>query len=343
MKNNYQTVDEILNNKFGKKKTTKPVIATKVKKVKPKKEKTKKSKKFIVGMVALITAGAIALGAGIAHLTSIFKKKNNDVPTKPTTSISAMDLDDMGTELEFPQETTPTYGETTGNINVDDLTEKDGKIYKDKENADKSNNVGNEKVDTKNDTLIVEDGKVKDPNEGYEIKNEQGEVIDQGDLNEDKLPDGFEYNENIDGIFEEEDNTSNLVYADSDYYDKEGNLVLAKGDLVEKDRLEYAKKHYYTTKPVTQQSTETTKPAESTKPAETTPATEPTTEATEPQNEGVVNADGTYTIFGVTYADKATFEQIALSDLETLDMYLDENGVLHIKTEELENQLTKTK
>ena len=341
MKNNYQTVDEILNNKFGKKKTTKPVKATKVKKVKPKKEKTKKSKKFIVGIIALITAGAIALGAGIAHLTSIFKKKNNDVPTKPTTSISTMDLDDMGTELEFPEETTPTYGETTGNVDVNELTEKDGKYYKDKESADKSDNVGKETVDTKNDTLVEEDGKVKDKTEGYEIKNEQGEVIDQGNLNEDKLPDGFEHNDELDGDFEKEDNTSTLTYADSDYYDKEGNLVLAKGDLVEKDRLEYAKKHYSTVKPAKQETTSATQSTQSTE--TTQPETTEPTEVTEPQTEGVVNPDGTYTIFGVTYADKATFEQIALSDLETLDMYLDENGVLHIKTEELENQLTKTK
>lgn len=342
MNNNYQTIDEILNNKYGKKKVTKPAKTAKVKKVKPKKEKTKKSKKFIVGMVALITAGAIALGAGVAHLASYFKKKNNDVPTKPNTSISIMDLDDMGDELEFPeQDNTTKYGETTGNVDVNKVVEKNDKVYVDQESADKSDQVGKEKVDTKNDTYVVEDGKVKDPNEGYEIKNDKGEVIGQGDLNEDKLPDGFEHNDELDGDFEKEDNTSTLTYSDADYYDKEGNLVLAKGDLVEKDRLEYVKKHYSTVKPAKQEtasSTQSTQPTESTQPETTEP-----TETTEPQNEGVVNADGTYTIFGVTYADKATFEQIALSDLETLDMYLDENGVLHIKTEELENQLTKTK
>ena len=55
MINSYQTVDDILNNKYGKKKT-KPLKQAKVKKVKTKKEKTKKSKKFIVGMIALVTA-----------------------------------------------------------------------------------------------------------------------------------------------------------------------------------------------------------------------------------------------------------------------------------------------
>ena len=383
MNNNYETIDQKLDRIYDKKKATKPVKPSKIKKVKPKKEKTKKSKQFIVGMVALVTAGAIALGSGVAYLVNYFKKKNNDVPQKPNTSISTMRLDDMGTELEFQkkEENTSKYGEITGNVDVNKVVEKNDKVYVDQESADKSDNVGNVVIDTQNDTLKVEqDGTVKEKTEGYEIKNEQGEVIEQGNLNEDELPDNFEYNEELDGVFEKEDNTSTLTYSDSDYYDQNGYLVLVKGDLVEKDRLEYAKKHYSTTKPTvettpiettpstepvieettpiettpiettpsTEPVIEETTPIETTPiettPIETTPSTEPTIEeTTEPQNEGVINEDGTYTIYGVTYADKATFEQIALSDLETLDMYLDENGVLHIKTEELENQLTKTK
>ena len=56
-----------------------------------------------------------------------------------------------------------------------------------------------------------------------------------------KTNNGYEYDENLDKVVQAGD-VNKAVYADSDYYDKEGNLALAKGDIVEKDRLEYAKK-----------------------------------------------------------------------------------------------------
>ncbi len=345
MNNNYKTVKELLQ-EMDQRQNIKPVKVRKF---------NTKNKKFAISVAAITAAGVIVATSSIVGLINYFKKNNNNnnFPLTPNTSNSTMDISDIGTELEFPKEknNSSKYENPTGKVDVNKIVEKNNKIYVDKDNADKSNTVGTSSIDTKNDTLIVEDGKVKEKTEGYEIKDDKGNVVQEGNLDQSGIPENFEKNEELDGFFEKEDNTSTLTYSDSDYYDENGDLALAKGDLVEKERLEYAKKHYSTTKPVississttnnTSSKTETSSTVSST--TNNTSSKTETSSTTTTSNEGKVNADGTYTIFGVTYADKATFEQIALSDLETLDMYLDENGVLHIKTEELENQLTKTK
>ena len=266
MKNNYETLDQKLDSIHGKKKTTKPVKASKSKKIKSKDERTKRNKKFIVGTIALFAASAITLTSLVATLVSCFKKKNNDVPK--TLDNSIVQIDDMGTELELSENNTSKYGKTTGNIDANELAEKNGKIYKD--SADKSDKVGTSSVDTKGDSLVVEDGKVKDKTDGYEIKDESGKVIENGD----DIPDG--YKEVEEGKLLPE----GYVYSDATYYNEEGNILLNKGDRVSKEKLEYIKKNFSTTKP---SKTETSSITDTSSKQETT------------SNKGKVNTNGTYT------------------------------------------------
>ena len=117
MNNNYESVADLLNKKH---------VSQNAKSIKSKKAKTKKSKKVIVGMVALITAGVIAISSGVALIINHFKKKNNDI--SKTSDNSNVQIDDMGAELDFLENNTTKFGNTTGNINVDELVEKNGKI-----------------------------------------------------------------------------------------------------------------------------------------------------------------------------------------------------------------------
>ena len=338
MNNNYESVAELLKKKHEKQ-NIKPVKAPKLKKVKPKKEKTKKSKKFIVGMVALITAGAIALGSGVAVLVNYFKKKNNDVPKTPNTSISTMDIGNIGTELEFPKEETKTkYENPTGNVDVNKIVEKDGKLYKDQDSADKADKKNTSSFDNKDNKYEEKDDKIYDKDIGYEITDDKGDTKESGDLDETGIPDGYAWDDVL-KKYVPEDEVGKYVYADATYYDEEGNVIIKKGEIVSKETLEEAKKHLTTTKPTKKDTTSSI--INNTTSSTVNSTASSTVSNTTSSSEGKINADGTYTIFDVTYADKATFEQIALSDLETLDLYLDENGVLHIKTSEMEKQLVK--
>ena len=324
MNNNYESVSELLNKKH---------ISKNVKSIKTKKEKTKKSKKFVVGMVALITAGVIVVTSGIAGIVSLFKKKNNnEVPKTPENSI--VQVDDMGTELEFPETNTSKYGNTTGNINADELVEKNGKIYKDKDSADKADKKGNSSFDNKNNTLIEEDGKIKDKTQGYEIKDDTGKVIEKGDLEENKIPDGYAWDSVLKKYVLKEE-VGKYVYADATYYDTEGNVVINKGEVVAKETLEKAKKYLTTTKPV---KTETASNTSSTTTSKIETSSKEETSSTT-TNEGKVNADGTYTIFGLTFRTKADYEQWVIQGYEG---YAEADGIM-MPEEEILKQIQKTK
>lgn len=334
MNNSYQTVDDILNNKYGKKKT-KPLKQAKVKKVKTKKEKTKKSKKFIVGMIALVTAGVIALSSGVAVLVNYFKKKNNDVPKTPNNSI--VQIDDMGAELEFPENNTSKYGNTTGDINVDEIVEKNGKFYVDKDSADKSDKKGTSSFDNKNNTLIEEDGKIKEKTEDYEIKDDKGNTVQKGELDDDGIPDGYAWDPVLKKYVPESE-VGKYVYADATYYDEEGTVIINKGDVVAKETLEKAKKYLTTTKK-TNSSSNTTTSSTTTSSATDTSSKNETSSTTTTSNEGKVNANGTYTIFGLTFESKADYEQWVLQGYEG---YAEADGIM-MPEEEILKQIQKTK
>lgn len=335
--NNYETVDELLKRKYSNKKNVKPCRIKKEKKVKTK-NKTKKSKKFIVAMVALISAGVIALTSGVAVFVNHLRNKNKDVPKTPNNSISTMAIDDMGTELEFPENNTSKYGETTGNINIDELVEKNGKLYVNQDSADKSNKKGTSSIDTKGDTLIVEDGKVKEKTEGYEIKDDKGNVVQKGELDDSGIPDGYAWDSVLKKYVLKEE-VGKYVYADATYYDEEGTVIINKGEVVAKETLEKAKKYLSTTKPTktTSSSSNTTTSSTTTSSITDTSSKTETSSTTTTSSEGKVNVDGTYTIFGLTFESKADYEQWVLQGYEG---YAEADGIMKSE-EEIQKQLVK--
>lgn len=321
-----------------------------------KKENKRKRKGFIVGLLIL------ALG-GIAAVVSLFAPKKQDkTNTKTPTTIENVDdididnvsLEDLGVEEEVVNEEKSNYGKTTGNVDKDKIVEKDGTIWKDKEAASKSDQVGKTKYDTKGDKLVVKDnGKVYDKEIKYEVKDETGKVVDKGS-NSTGVPDGYVWDKDL-NKYVPKDEVGKYVYADATYYATDGSIAIKKGDKVLKTTLEKAKKIFSTTKPSknngTKPNTNTQKPSTNTpdksentqKPStETNKKEETTTEVT--QDEGKVNKDGTYTIYGMTYMDKATFQSFVLDEnsSENFGLY---NGVIYPKSviNEMSAQNQKTK
>lgn len=273
----------------------------------------KKNKRLLITM---IVAGILATTASISGVVNFLtnRKKNQNVNLdKPKTSISTFDLSDLGNELNIIEETKPIYIVLDENINVDELVEKNDKVYIDQESADKSDTVGNVVIDTKEDTLIVKpDGTVTEKEEGYKIKDETGEVIESG---EGKLPEGYVETEEEGKYLPE-----GYVYSDATYYNEEGIAILIEGSAVSKADLEYAKMYLTTIAP-----TQTTTPS-----VELEPTTTPSTEIY--QNEGILNEDGTYSIFGLTFLSKEDYEQWILQGYEG---YAEIDGIMQPETKEI--------
>lgn len=282
-----------------------------------------------------IIAALTSLGAILAALMVLVScviphgKKNNATQTTITTTTHTtnVDLDSLGQTLTLPSGTTLKTGNVSGNIDLSKVTLQKGTYFADKDNASKADQIGKTSINLQNDTLKTDSkGTVYNKTTGYTIIDpETGKTIATGNLNEDGLPDGFKNSEELDGIYEEKDNVETLTYADSDYYDKDGNLVLKKGDIVDKETLESAKKYLYTTKLTTTITTTTT-------------TAKPTTTTTATTNQGVINGDGTYTIFGLTFESKADYEQWVLQGYEG---YAEADGIMKPEVE-IQKQTQKT-
>lgn len=293
-----------------------------------------------------IISGGLVLVIGVTGIVHIAKRNNNNnKDTKPKATSSIVSIEDIGVELEIPKEDEVVIktGETTGNVDKDKVVEKDGVIYADQENADKADQVGTTSTDTKNDTLEVKpDGTVQEKEEGYEIVDkETGEVVDKGNIGENETPDGFEENEELGGTFEEEDNTEEYTIADNNYYAEDGTLMVQKGDVISKEDLEYAKKHYTTTPPVVSSSNSTTyTSSKQTTSSNVSSKTSVSSQATssEATNEGVLNQDGTYSVFGLTFITKADFEQWILQGYTG---YMEVDGIMMSEEMLLEVEYTK--
>ena len=321
-------------------------------------------KSFFTRIGAVITAGAI-LATGIIHIIKRNKKNtNNNKPTYSTIDTTPtiipenqISIDGLGLKYESPTLPTkkPQYGNTTGDIKKEDLVEKNNTIWKDKEAANNSSNVGKTEIDDKNGTLEVKpNGDVFVKDEGYEIEKEDGTVIEGTITEEDKqngevgsngniLPPGYVHDENLDKDVVEED-ANKFVYCDADYYDATGALIYSKGELISKEDLELAKQSLTTTKPVIETQPETTVPEttvpETTVPETTVPETTVLEETFVP-TQGIVNEDGTYTIDGITFETKADYEQWVIQGFEGYGIDLD--GIMKPEEEILANYNQKSK
>ena len=218
-------------------------------------------------LVAGICAGVIIVTAGIGTLVSHFKNKNKGVTTDLENTNPVIDTTDislLGEEIEFPSEADqPRYGDVvSGNINKDELVvgvdpkTKEEVVYKNQEAKDKSKNIGKVQTDTKGGTLTVaSNGKVYEKTESYEVKDSAGNVVASG---EGSTPAGQVYDNNINAYVAPAD-ANKYVIVDVDYYDPStGEVVLSKGDTVEKDTLEKAKRVLTTSNTVVADNTVST-------------------------------------------------------------------------------------
>ena len=316
------------------------------------KKKNKKKKKGII-------AAAIALGmAGVMAVTgfivgSKLKKRDNGSNTGNSISdvvddkIDTASLDSLGEQLPT-QGKNSEYTKVSGDFNIEDVVRgADGRLYVDEESAKNAAKSGSVSIDTKGGTLTVADnGKVYTQSEGYVIVDENGNVVESGEGTP-SMEEGVDY-----------------VECPCNYYDDEGTLVHSAGELITPQELEICKTYYHTTKPSpgqydkveeeiiyedgyseedlksdtssigSQENKDDTSSVGSQKTEETVQVYTNTS-----SNEGVTNADGTYTIYGVTYLSYADYQQYIISSGEGYG-YID--GIIQpIGDYEIEYQYTK--
>ena len=314
--------------------------------------KTKNRKGLAVSIIALILAGMTAIGCFIG----LKKKKNQPEEIVPSISTSTIvSIDELGKEEEFPKkEENKQYGKTTGNIKKEDLVEKNGTVWKDQAAANKSEQIGKVQTDLQNGTLKVDkDGDVVEKEEDYIVQNEQGMVINQGS-NESGIPDGYVYKPEHDKIVKVEDSQKmeRYVTIDTTYYDKTGNIVFEKGDVVTRESFEKIQ-YMLTTNPNQSYNPNYQYPTYENsynsnynepiynpnyqEPSYNEPTYEEPTYNNNTNYNGVINRDGTFTIDGVTFIDKATYEAIILGQYNEQDIRYNSNGVIYINQNQYQN------
>lgn len=294
MTNNYESIDELLQRENS---SVKPV----------KKYKLIKEKKRLI---LVVIAGSIAF-SGIVIGCS--KNKNNNKKTtniNVDSSVSTMSIDDMGIELETTKDTTSKYIESTGKVDTNKIVEKNNKVYVDQESADKSNKVGKTTIDTKNDTLeINSEGTVIEKETGYEIVDENNNVVASGN-NEETLLEGY-------------------ITLDRDYYYKDGTLAFPKGSIVNEEEFNRYKGYLVTNSynAGNQQNNNTYPSTNQNQYPEQYPEQYPNSNYNTniTYDEGIINMDGTYTIYGMTFESKADYQQWVFQGYQG---YSEVNGIM---------------
>ena len=139
----------------------------------------------------------------------------------------------------------------------------------------------------------------------------------QLDIHLSGIPEGYVWDADRNEYVKKEE-VGLYIYSDNTYYYGDGTVALEKGVLISKKDFEIIKKYCTTTKPVVNTATENSSNNNQ----------QPTQEQTQTVDEGKVNVDGTYTIYGTTYMDKATFEAFLLDDNSNQNFGL-YNGVIY--------------
>jgi len=282
-----------------------------------KEDKNKSTKKKIIALVAVLLSLAGIITSCMA-LKKKNKKPNDKEPVEITTPLEieeTISLDDIGETVDLNDETKAPeeiYSNPTGDIDPEKIVEKDNELYVDQEAADNKDKVGETFIDDKGGKLeITPSGTVVEKDENAEIKKEDGTVVTEKINPDTNLPNGAVHDENLNKDVKEED-ANKYVYVEQDYYRvSDGSLVWSKGEIVTKETLEKIKndKNLTTIKPVIETTPST--------PETSTPETKPSTPETESNIDslgGITNPDGTYTIYGITYMDKATFESFVIDE-----------------------------
>ena len=249
----------------------------------------------------LATAGIVFVGlGGLISLASckLFGKKNKNISEEPfnkpsISQIGTTSIDDLGIEVSL-NEPTKKYVATTGNVDVNKIVkDNNGTVWANETAKSNSKNVGKEVVDLKNGTLEEKNGVVVEKQKSYEIKDKDGNVS-TGTFDENTkytpdevpIPDNYVWDSGRGEMVKEED-------LGKYKYDEDGNLVPADSKEQPKEEPKEETKEEITDNEVT--------------------------------DEGVVNSDGTYSIWGLTFESKADFEQWILQGKTG---YVIEDGIM---------------
>lgn len=304
-----ETLDDYLNREFAKEglvsKKAKP--AKKMKKAKIKKEKkqwSKKVKALLISSVAVLGAAVIGTTAFLANHFGNKKKKYDTNSKNETYSIS-----DLGLEEEITSSEDSIYIDATNGIDTKQIVSKNGKLYVNSKAAEKSSEVGKSVIDTKGGTLEVKsNGKVYEKNNSeYQVVDKNGNVTSSGTKDSTGAPNGYVYDSVIGGYVKPEE---------AGKYVRDEN-----GHIVSKEDYE-ARNNSNTTSNSTSSSTSSS------------------STISEVEVKGHYNADGTYTIYGMTFETKEDFEQYVLQGYEGYGLV---NGIMKPMTKEMEEAKQKTK
>ncbi|MDO4962903.1 MAG: hypothetical protein Q4E75_02225 [bacterium] len=243
------------------------------------KSKDRKQSSNKKGFVALLVAFLIGCGS-IIGLTGCSNKKNNKNKTNNETTEDVIDtltseeiedvsLDDLGVELPFETQKSQIISSSKNIAPNKVVVGKDGTIWVDSEALNNSSKVGTSTVDTKGGTITVDNkGTARVNKEGYEVYDESGNLIEKGVGDNPTI---------------KSDDKSGTVVAEATYYDESGNVVIEKGDRVLENTYKEIQSKYFTKKPVVED-----------------------TQA--PKEDGIVNSNGTYTISGMTFESKSSYQ-----------------------------------
>lgn len=365
------------------------VKTKKPKKLKAKKVRTKKTNNRVkIGVIAaVVVVGLLTVTGCSALVEKLFRRSqdkdndsNNDLSTslsqdnvlENTSSIedtlsfqdtsSSTDIKDLGDELEFPkEEPRPNYGETsTGKADKDKVVEKDGNIYVDKDSADKADKVGETSTDLQNGNLYEDskDGKVTEKDKGYEV--DDGKTKDKVDSGNGEIPEGYAWDPVLQRYLPKEE-VGKYTYVDVDYYeyDMTGNwvVILHKGEIVTHETLALAKQ-VLSTSPTPPKEPDIEIPDDKNE-TPSIPDKDASSTPEEPDNStpnldeygGVLNPDGTYTIYTKEKLDDGTIVEYTLT-FRSKEEYLQwvsqgyegfgVSGGIMMPEDEINNQLSNT-
>lgn len=312
-------------------------------------KKSKKRKGIIISIIALCLAGVTAFTTFLIKGKNKVKVESSKTPTTSTVDdieedikndidLNTLSLSDLGIELEIELESAGEiaqkneYVNPSGNINKDKIVEKDGTLWVSEEAAEKADEIG--KVVINGETVSSSNGNNNENNNvttnqiDYVIKDEKGKEITSGNIEVSTkrttpdgtvIPYGYAWDEGRNEIVPEED-VGKYVY------DSDGDLVFANKQTQNSNTTTTTTSKTSTTTTTSPKSTTTTSASKNT----TTTTTQPTTTQKDSLG-GLVNADGTYTIYGTTYMNKETFEAFILDEDSSLNFgYL--NGIIYPKS-----------
>ena len=182
----------------------------------------KKKKGFIIGATSLLLAGIMGVtGFFVGRLLKNTKKDTKDGTSTSQSAdvLGTGSLDLLGVELPETEKNSE-YTKVSGDFNIEDVVRgADGRLYVDAESAANASKSGTSEIDTQGGSLVVgSDGEVYTKEEGYEVIDEDGNVIDSGT-----------------GTPAQDDGGIDYVECPCDYYDDAGNLVHSAGEFITPD------------------------------------------------------------------------------------------------------------